>query len=174
MDFLSLAKQRCSVRSYKDISVSEDRLSKLLDAAHVAPTAANYQSERLLIIKSKDGLEKLKNGVDFHGAPLTIIVCGNHTDVFVRPYDKKDMVEVDATIIADHIIMEAEDLGLSSCWLTYFDPTVIRKEFNIPNNLEPVAIIAIGYAAGEKASPNRHSNPSIRKPINSVVTYETF
>lgn len=174
MDFLSLAKQRCSVRSYKNVAVDEDKLSKLLEAAHVAPTAANCQSERLLVIKSEDGLKKLKKGVDFHGAPLAIIVCGDHTNVFVRPYDKKDMVEVDATIVADHIVMEAEDLGLSTCWLTYFDPTIVRKEFRIPDNLEPVAIIAIGYADGKKASPNRHCDPAIRKPINSVVSYETF
>lgn len=51
-------------------------------------------------------------GVNYHGAPLAIIVCGDHTNVFVRPYDKKDMVSVDATIVANHIVLEAEDLDL--------------------------------------------------------------
>lgn len=77
-----------------------------------------------------------------------------------------------ATIVADHIVLEAEDLGLSSCWLTYFDPEIIRNEFNIPSNLEPMAIIALGYADTEKASPDRHSKD--RKALESLVCYETF
>jgi nitroreductase len=81
-------------------------------------------------------------------------------------------VSVDATIVADHIVLEAEDLGLSSCWLTYFDPEIIRNEFNIPSNLEPIAIIALGYADTEKASPDRHSKD--RKALESLVCYETF
>ncbi len=172
MDFLSLAKQRCSVRKYKKEAVEKDKLDKLLEAAQVAPTAANIQSHRLLVVSSNEGLEKLSRGVNFHGAPLAIIVCGDHSNVFVRPFDKKDMVSVDATIVADHIVLEAEDIGLSSCWLTYFEPTVIRNEFNIPNNLEPVAIIALGYADTEKASPDRHSRE--RKAVENFVYYETF
>ena len=82
------------------------------------------------------------------------------------------IVNVDATIVADHIVLEAEDLGLSSCWLTYFDPEIIRNEFNIPSNLEPIAIIAVGYADTEKASPDRHSKD--RKALESLVCYETF
>ena len=81
-------------------------------------------------------------------------------------------VSVDVTIVADHIVLEAEDLGLSFCWLTYFDPEIIRNEFNIPSNLEPIAIIAVGYADTEKASPDRHSKD--RKALESLVCYETF
>ena len=105
-------------------------------------------------------------------ADNVLLVCGDHSDVFVRPFDKKDMVSVDATIVADHIVLEAENLGLSSCWLTYFDPEIIRNEFNIPSNLEPIAIIALGYADTEKASPDRHSKD--RKALESLVCYETF
>ncbi|MBO5352847.1 MAG: nitroreductase family protein [Lachnospiraceae bacterium] len=172
MDFLTLAKQRCSVRKYKKEAVEKEKLEKLLEAARVAPTAANAQSQRILVINSSEGLEKLSKGVNFHGAPLALIVCGDHSSVFVRPFDKKDMVSVDATIVADHIVLEAEDLGLSSCWLTYFDPEVIRAEFHIPEQLEPVAIIALGYADTEKASPDRHEKA--RKALDEIVFYGTF
>jgi len=172
MEFLSLAKQRCSVRKYKTDEIEKEKLDKILEAARIAPTAANDQSQRLLVISSQEAKEKLSKGVNYHGAPLAIIVCGDHSDVFVRPFDKKDMVSVDATIVADHIVLEAEDLGLSSCWLTYFDPEIIRNEFNIPSNLEPIAIIAVGYADTEKASPDRHSKD--RKALESLVCYETF
>ena len=172
MEFLALAKQRCSVRKYKDTEVEKEKLEKILEAAQIAPTAANMQPQRLLVIKSAEGLKKLSKGVNFHGAPLAIIVCGDHSEVFVRPFDKKDMVEVDAAIVADHMVLEAEDLGLSTCWLTYFEPEIIRQEFQIPGNFEPVAILAIGYAAGAKASADRHK--SDRKNIESITTYESF
>ena len=109
MEFLSLAKQRCSVRKYKTDEIEKEKLDKILEAARIAPTAANAQSQRLLVISSQEAKEKLSKGVNYHGAPLAIIVCGDHSDVFVRPFDKKDMVSVDATIVADHIVLEAED-----------------------------------------------------------------
>ena len=68
--------------------------------------------------------------------------------------------------------MEAEDLGLSSCWITYFEPSIVKKEFNIPSNLEPVAILSIGYADGKKSSPDRHVTE--RTPIDKVTFYEHF
>ena len=92
MEFLTLAKQRCSVRKYKQNAIEKEKLDKILEAARVAPTAANQQSHRLLVVNRKDGLQKLAKGVNYHGAPLVIIVCGDHSKVFVRPFDKKDMV----------------------------------------------------------------------------------
>ncbi len=172
MDFLTLAKQRCSVRKYKTTKVEEEKLQKILEAAHVAPTAANMQPQKLLIIKSESALSKLSKGVGFHDAPLAIIVCADHNSAWVRPFDKKHMVDIDGTIVADHIVMEAEDLGLSTCWLTYFDPKVICAEFNIPSNLEPVAIISIGYADGDKDSSERHAKT--RNPLDSMVVYDSF
>lgn len=87
MDFLTLAKQRCSVRRFKKTEVEEEKLEKLLEAAHVAPTAANQQSQRLLVVKSAEGLQKLSKATNSHGAPLAIIICGDHDNVFVRPFD---------------------------------------------------------------------------------------
>ena len=115
MEFLSLAKQRCSVRKYKTDEIEKEKLDKILEAARIAPTAANAQSQRLLVISSQEAKEKLSKGVNYHGAPLAIIVCGDHSDVFVRPFDKKDMVSVDATIVADHIVLEAEDVSELFC-----------------------------------------------------------
>lgn len=172
MDFLTLAKERCSVRNYKSTAVEEEKLEKILKAAHVAPTAANMQPQKLLVVREKEALKKLEEGVQFHNAPLAIIVCGDHNTAWVRPFDKKAMVDIDSTIVADHIVMEAEDLGLGTCWLTYFKPEVIRKNFKIPENLEPVVIISIGYSAKSKDSAERHSQT--RKPLESMIVYDSF
>ena len=90
MGFLSLAKQRCSVRKYKTDEIEKEKLDKILEAARIAPTAANAQSQRLLVISSQEAKEKLSKGVNYHGAPLAIIVCGDHSDVFVRPLRQSD------------------------------------------------------------------------------------
>jgi len=172
MDFLSLAKKRYSVRAYKKKPVEQEMIDKILQAGWVAPTAANLQPNKFLVLNDEQSLSKLAKGTDHHGAPLAIVVCASKTVAWVRPFDKASMVEIDATIATDHMMMQAEDLGLGSCWLTYFDPAVIKREFNIPDNLVPVNILVIGYADGVPASPERHS--SARKPLGNMVVPRIF
>lgn len=170
--FFELAKERYSVRSYEQRAVEEEKLLQILEAGRIAPTAANIQPQRFLVVSSKDGLEKLSKGVNFHGAPLAIIICGDCENVWVRPFDSKNMIDIDTSIVTDHMMMTAQDLELGSCWLTYFDPKIITKEFNIPTTLEPVSILAIGYSADEKQSSERHSKT--RKPMSEILHYNSF
>ena len=72
----------------------------------------------------------------------------------------------------DHMMLTATELGLGSCWITYFDPEAIRAAFNLPENLVPVNILAIGYAADKPQSPDRHTQT--RKALNQTVTFETL
>ena len=68
------------------------------------------------------------------------------------------------------MMMEATELGLGSVWVCYFKPDVIRKEFSLPDNLEPINILAIGYPNEAAADPERHSQNRI--PIKELVSYE--
>lgn len=170
MDFLELAKKRYSVRSYLDRKVEAEKLEKILQAAHVAPTAANRQPIRIIAVQEKEGLEKIGKAANIYGAPLAMIVCADHDKAWVRPYDNKQTNDIDASILTDHMMLEATELGLGSVWVCYFKPDVIRKEFNLPDNLEPVNILAIGYAGGEAADPERHSQTRI--PVGELVSCE--
>lgn len=172
MAFLDLAKKRASVRSYQSRPVEEEKLEKILEAAHVAPTAANLQPVRLLVVRSAQGLARLGKAANVYGAPLAIIVCTDRTKAWVRPFDGHDMVDIDASILTDHMMLQAEDLGLGSVWICYFKPDVLRAEFSIPADLEPVNILAVGYGAQEAADPERHGTQ--RLPIGQIVSYETF
>ena len=89
MNFIEIAKKRCSVRSYSDKKVEKEKLDKILQAAHVAPTAANLQPVHLITVESKEGLEKISKGANIYNAPLAIIVCADHNKAWVRPFDKK-------------------------------------------------------------------------------------
>lgn len=172
MDFLEIAKSRYSVRDYKETKVEREKLEKILTAARVAPTAANKQPVRLIVVQEKEGLEKIGKAANIYGAPLAIIVCSEHTQAWTRPFDKKNTVDIDASILTDHMMMEAADLGLGSVWICYFKPDVIRQEFNLPDTLEPVNILAIGYAAGNPADPERHAVQRIS--LNELVRYENY
>ena len=153
MDFLEIAKKRYSVRNYSDKKVEAEKLDKILQAAHVAPTAANLQPIHLIAVQGKDGLEKIGKGANIYGAPLAVIVCADHDKAWVRPFDNKQTGDIDASILTDHMMIEATELGLGSVWVCYFKPDIIRKEFNLPDNLEPVNILAIGYSSEEAADP---------------------
>jgi len=172
MDFLTLAKTRYSVRKYESRPVEKEKLAALLESGRVAPTAANQQPCVFLVLNDPQSLAKLNKACNSYGAPLAIVVCADKETAWVRPFDKASMVDIDSTIAADHIMMCAQDMGLSSCWITYFDPAVVREQFKIPKNLVPVNILALGYNADEPQSPDRHSQT--RKPIDSIVKYATF
>ena len=170
MDFINIARRRFSVRSYTDRAVEPEKLDKILEAAHVAPTAANLQPVRLLAVQSKDGLAKIGQAANIYGAPLAIIVCADHGRAWVRPFDGKQTGDIDASILTDHMMLQAAELGLGSVWICYFKPDIICREFGLPDNLEPVNILAVGYGSGEAADPNRHETTRI--PISQLVSYE--
>jgi nitroreductase len=172
MGFLELAKRRFSVRKFEAKKVEKEKLSQILEAGRVAPTAANYQPQRLIIVQEEAGLVKLKKAANIYEAPLAVIVCADHNVAWRRPFDGKGTVDIDASIVTDHMMMEATDLGLGTVWICYFKPDVLKKEFHMPDHIEPVNILAIGYAAGQIASPERHDKA--RKPIRETVFYESF
>lgn len=145
MNFIEIAKKRYSVRNYSGKKVEKEKLDKILQAAHVAPTAANLQPVHLIAVESKEGLEKISKGANIYNAPLAIIVCADHNKAWVRPFDQKQTGDIDAAILTDHMMLEATELGLGTVWVCYFQPDVIRKEFDLPDNLEPINILVMAY-----------------------------
>ena len=172
MIFSELAKTRYSVRNYEVKPVEDEKLLHILEAGRVAPTAANKQPQRILVVREKEGLEKLKKAANIFNAPMALIICGDRKNVWVRPFDQHDMIDVDASIVTDHIMLQATELGLGTLWIAYFKPQVLRDAFQIPEQFEPVSILLLGYAAGEPKSPDRHATE--RKNLNETVFYENF
>ena len=172
MDFIEIAKKRYSVRTYNSRKVEAEKLQKILEAAHVAPTAANIQPVHLLVVQSEEGLKKLGKAVNVYGAPLAIIACADHKKAWVRPFDQKQTTDIDASILTDHMILQATELGLGSVWICYFKPDVLQKTFGLPEYLEPINILAMGYSDEEPADPNRHNQTRI--PLTELVSYETI
>lgn len=169
---LELTQSRHSVRRYESRLVEKEKLDTILEAGRIAPTAANQQPCHFLVLNDEDSIAKLQNACNSHGAPLAIVVCANRDIAWVRPFDNHSMTDIDPTIATDHMMLCAQDLGLASCWITYFKPDEVRKQFKLPDTLIPVNILAIGYSAEPSKAPCRFSQD--RKPLDSIVRYSTF
>ena len=172
MDFLALAKARYACRQYSDRMVEEEKLNYILEAGRVAPTGANRQPQRLVLVKSQEGRERLARCTRDFGAPVAIIVCADTDEVWQRKYDEKKIYDIDATIITDHMMLAAASVGVDSLWICMFKPEEVRKEFRLPDHVVPVNILLLGYGAGEPASPDRHA--TTRKPLSETLFEEQF
>ena len=170
MKFIELAKKRYSCRKFSTRKVEQSQIEAVLEAAHVAPTAANRQPQRLVVVREAEGLAKLAKTANIYCAPLAIIVCGETEKAWVRPFDKKNATDIDTAIITDHMMLQATDMGLDSLWVCYFNPQIIKEEFDIPAEYDAVSILALGYNEGEVLSSDRHKMS--RNPLDSYVFYE--
>ncbi|MBL7103536.1 MAG: nitroreductase family protein [Bacteroidales bacterium] len=174
MSFLELAKKRFSVRKYKPDSIPEEDLLYILEAGRVAPSAVNYQPWYFIVIKDEKNRKKVNELYhrDWFGqAPVVIILVADHSQTWKRSVDRKDHADIDVAIAADHITLAAADRGLGTCWVCNFDKEKTIKMFNLPDYIEPVVLLPLGYPA-EQADTDRHSHK--RKPLDEIVCWEKF
>lgn len=176
MDFLTLAKKRCSIRSYEDKPIEPEKLQAVLEAGRLAPTGVNLQEQRLLVVQSPEGIAKVAEAVvkpDAYTAKAFIIVCAEKDAAWTRKFDGHNIYEIDASIVATYMMLAATEQGLGSLWVCRFQPDVLREAFHIPEKYIPVNILCLGYAKPEAVKPaDRYGTD--RKPLEETVWYESF
>ncbi len=168
MDFLELAARRYSCRNYTDEPVADADLERILQAAHLAPSACNLQPFHLYVARG-EALSRMQGVGRLHGAPLAIIVCTDENSGWRRRHDGTSFVLVDAAIIADHMILEATALGLGTCWIGAFKPQLTKEVLAIPDPWYPQLIVLAGHANEEWGDPKRHE--TARAPLADKVTW---
>jgi nitroreductase len=169
MEFRDLIRSRYSCRAYKSIPVEEEKLQQILEAARLAPTAANRQAFRLIVIRTEGRAAELKRIYPpewFSQAPIVIAAIGVPQENWVRR-DARNYVDVDVAIVLDHLILAAADLGLGTCWIGAFDPQAARQVLGLPEGAEPIAFTPVGYPADEP-------RPKLRKPLADLVRHERW
>jgi len=172
MEFEKLIAERYSVRKFKAEHLPDECISKILDAAHKAPTGCNFQPQRILVLNSSESLEKLKKCTKCHfDAPTAILVCYNEEESWKRVYDDALSAPVDAAIVTTHMMLAAYNIGIGSCWVMHFDPTAMKEAFNIPENIKPLALLVMGYP-DDNATP--HEFHTKFRPIEEIVVYDKF
>lgn len=145
--FKTLVKERFSCRAFKSTPLTQAQIDNILEAARLAPTAANKQPVHVWVAKSPEALEKLKGATDYtYGAPVVFMVGAKPEAAWVRKYDGKNGAEVDAAIVGTHIMLEASALGLGNVWVGSFDPAKIKADFPETAGYEVVALFPVGHA----------------------------
>jgi nitroreductase len=168
MDFAELIQKRYSVRAYKPDPVEDDKLAQVLEAARLAPTAANLQPFQIIVIRTagrEAELRRIYHREWFTQAPLVLCVCGVPARGWVRGTDDKNYTDVDVAIVMDHLVLAATSLGLGTCWIAAFDPAATREVLGLPDGVEPVVFTPLGYPADQL-------RPKKRKPLSELVRYE--
>jgi len=172
MEFQELIKARFSVRNFKNDPLKNEDLNQILTAGHLAPTGCNYQPFRILVMNNDSAMEKLRKCTKCHfNAPAALLVCHNPNESWKRKYDGALASPVDASIVATHMMLRAHDIGVGCCWVMHFDPTMMRKEFRIPEPVEPVALLVMGYPADNAKPIAMHDT---YRPIEEVVVFDSF
>ncbi len=169
MDFLEIINKRYSARAYRPDTVDPEKLNVVLDAARSAPTAANRQPFKLIVIHTKGREEELSRiypAAWFTKAPILICICTTPDNAWLRR-DYKNYADVDAAIAMDHLILAATDQGLGTCWVAAFDPVAAREILKLPAGVEPIAFTPLGYAAD-------YAGPKLRQPLSELVCYEKW
>ena len=168
MDFEEVIKNRQSTRMFSNRKVEKEKLDKILEAGRIAPTAKNNQPIKIYVVNSQDGIEKIdKATMCRYGAQTVLIVCGNKDEAFINSKGHSSY-EVDASICATHMMLEATNLGVDNIWVALFDEEILRSEFNIPSNIIPVCLLPIGYK-DENCMPSPRHN--IRKSIEDLAQF---
>lgn len=160
MNFDQLITNRFSVRSFTSRPVEHDTIIKILESAKLAPSAANFQPWHFIIIDEAANLAEFRQVYPrnwFREAPVYIVVCADHRQSWKRKSDGKDFADVDAAIVTDHLILKATEMGLGTCWVCNFDALLARNILNLPENIEPMVIVPIGYSEAEVPVKSRKS-----------------
>ena len=158
MTFLELAKARYSVRKFKDTQIEPDKLASILEAGKIAPTATNAQPQKIFVLQSKEAVEKISSVCRcIFGAP-TVLVIGydknrDWKNPLMPPYHSG---ETDASIVCTHMMLEAWEQGIGSCWVGFFNGDEVKNVLGLPDDVEVSALLPIGYPADDAAPSDRH------------------
>jgi nitroreductase len=181
MTFLDLVRRRKSVRSFLDISVEREKVMMCLEAARLAPSASNSQPWRFIVVDDRE----LKNRLcerTFGGiysmnsfcrtAPVIVAVVSEESKFLTRIgslFRGTKYYLIDVGIAIEHFVLEAEDLGLGTCWIGWFDERAVKSVLKVPRDKKIDILVALGYYDREKLGP-QHS----REPIDRIASFNSY
>jgi nitroreductase len=162
MEVFEAIKNRTSIRKYKPEKISKEKIDILIEAGRLAPTAANKQKYKLVIVDDEDIKKRL--GVACNNQ--TFVGTASHVIAGTVDQDWK-WKKVDLAIVFEHIVLEALELGFGTCWIGAFSEKEVKKILDIPENIKVVAMLTIG-------APDEIPKHSSRKKVEEIVSYNKY
>lgn len=164
-DFEEVIRTRTAVRKFSDKPVSDEMIKRILEAGRYAPTAKNMQPQEIYVLKSKEALKKIDKATPCrYNAPICLLVCADKDKTWKN--GDYSTYEMDACIVATHMMLEATNLGVDNIWIKHFDEDIVRKVFNLPASVYPVCLLPLGYRADDYAGNPLHA---VRKDLSEYV-----
>ena len=157
-----MIENRFSCRKFKNEKIKEEELLKILNAGILAPTACNYQPERIIVVENKEILEKLKEATKYTFDAKTILVICHDTNVSWKRKDNADFGIVDSSIVATQMVLAAEALNIGSCFVCSMNPLKVKEILGLNDSYVVDILLPIGY----KDEVKKHNT---RKDINELV-----
>ena len=159
MEFNTVLQRRYSCRAFAAQAVEQEKVERILEAGRIAPTAVNKQPVHVWAVSEPGTLEAIKGVTrSNYGAPLILVVGCRPADAWVRRYDGKNGAEVDAAIVATHLMLAAENEGLSTLWVGSFDPALLKTILPGADSYELVAMINVGYPSSDSTPSPMHGS----------------
>ena len=166
-DFETVIRKRTATRKFKDQKVELEKINKILEAGRLAPTAKNLQPQKIYVANSKEALDKIdKISPCRYGALTVLIVCSDTSIAWTK--DNYSTYEMDACIVATHMMLEATNVGVDNIWIEMFDKQELKKQFDLGDNIEPICLIPLGYKADDYQGNPLHDQ---RKDLKDMVEF---
>lgn len=169
MDVVEAVETRRSIRQYRDTPVPEESLKRVLEAARLSPSASNRQDRKFVVVRGVSRRRELAeaSGGQRHVREAPVVIAA----VATRPaYVMRCGVPayaVDLAIAVDHMTLVATSEGLGTCWIGAFSQERVREILQIPDEYVVVSLLTLGFPSGPES-------PTVRKPFDEVVSFETF
>ena len=168
MDFEKIIRERQATREFSSKKVEDEIITKILEAGRMAPTALNLQPFKIYVVKSEEGIKKMDLATTCrYGAPVVLLVCGDTNKAYKK--GEHSTYEMDASIVTTHMMLEATNLGVDNIWVELFDAQVLKKEFELPENIIPVCLLPLGYKADTCPTSRNHG---VRKELTELIEYK--
>ena len=165
MDIIEAIKTRFSVRKFTAEPVSEEQLHALLEAGFCSPSACNLRPWEFVVITDREALDDIAEHGRFQKmfrlAPLGILVCGN-----IKRSINRDLMLNDCSAAAENILLAARGIGLGGCWCGIADKrsrAYFAEKFGLPENIEAVALLAVGHPGEARAQPDRYDPEKVHR-----------
>ncbi len=169
MEVKEAIKKRQSIRDYEDKPVPEEKLLKVLEAARLAPSGANSQHWKFIVVREGKRRQELAQaaGGQTHVAKAPVVIAAVATMPEHVMRCGVPAYAVDLAIAVDHMTLAAVDEGLGTCWIGAFSQEEARDILKVPENYRIVTLLTLGF-------PKQAGRPKIRKSLDEIVSYETF
>ncbi|MCX6660991.1 MAG: nitroreductase family protein [Euryarchaeota archaeon] len=180
MEFIDVIKARTSVREYSEKQVEEEKIIYVLECARLAPSSANKQCWRFIVIQNKVTIEQIAKTTIINRwlktTPVLIVACADPTDS--GTVNSIEYYTVDVSIALEHIILAATNLGLGTCWVAEFNEEKLKELLEVPKRIRIVALTPLGYLVDKKGITEQITKTLLksnkRKTLDEIVHHEQW